>query len=182
MYALIIAAGLLDFAANWLAAHWLIPVWVFTIPAGTFVFTLSFTVYDYLRRWHGRGASVTAMALGFALSVVYTLAFGGAVGRIAVAGLAALACSSALDYLVQGRTIRWPVWRYVLAANGTSLLLDSLVFTAVAFAGLPLGTRASIFAGQYLAKLMTTVASVPLVYAARRWRPTPERAPRPAVA
>lgn len=182
MWGLILAAGLLDFAANWAAAHWLIPVGPFLVPAGTAFFTLSFTLSDYLRRWHGRRATVAAMGLGFVASVAYTLAFGGAVGRIAAAGLLALACSSTLDYLVQSRTLRLPIWRYVLTSNGVSLLVDSLVFTAIAFAGLPLPARASIFAGQYLAKLLTTAASVPLVYAARRWRPAPERAARRAVA
>jgi len=178
---LILAAGLLDFLANWAAAHWLIPVGPFLVPAGTAFFTVSFTLTDYLRRFHGRRATVAAMLLGFLASVAYTLAFGGAVGRIAVAGLAALACSSTLDYLVQTRTLRLQVWRYVLTSNGVSLLVDSLVFTAVAFAGLPLGARAQIAVGQYLAKLATTAASVPAVYWARRARPVPTNAV-PAVA
>ena len=54
MYGLVALAGALDFLANWAAAHWLIPVGPFLVPAGTAFFTLSFTLADYLRRWHGR--------------------------------------------------------------------------------------------------------------------------------
>ena len=59
-------AGLLDFSANWLAAHYLLAIGPFLLPSGSFVFTLSFVVYDYLRRWHGLRPTLAAIALGFA--------------------------------------------------------------------------------------------------------------------
>ena len=162
-------AGLLDFAANWLAAHYLLAIGPFLLPSGTFVFTLSFVVYDYLRRWHGLRPTLAAIALGFAASIAYGALFGGGIGRIAVAGLVALACSSTTDLLAQTVTLRWPIWQYVGASNAVSLLVDTVVFTTIAFAALPPEMRLRIMAGQYLAKIVMTFASVPLVYGARAW-------------
>lgn len=162
-------AGLLDFSANWLAAHVFVSVGPFLIPGGTFVFALGFTTYDYIRRQHGLGPTVWAIMIGFAVSMLYSLAWGGGVGRVAIAGLIALACSSTTDLLAQSVTLRWPIWRYVGVSNAVSLLIDTIVFTAIAFAALPPDVRLRIIAGQYLAKLVMTIVSIPLVYAARAW-------------
>jgi uncharacterized integral membrane protein (TIGR00697 family) len=119
-----------------------------------------------------------AIGLGFAASIAYEPLFGGGIGRIAVAGLVALACSSATDLLTQTVTLRWPIWRYVSTSNAVSLLVDTVVFTTIAFAALPADVRLHIMAGQYLAKIVMTFASVPLVYGARAWAAratTPER-------
>jgi hypothetical protein len=169
MILVILAAAALDLAANWLAAHYLIPIGPFLIPAGTFAFALSFTIYDFLRRQGGIAPAMAAMVLGFVASIVYTPVFGGAVGRIALAGLAALACSSTVELLAQTVTLRWPIWRYVLASNATSLAIDTLVFSLIAFAGNP--HLLNIITGQYLAKLAMTAVAIPLVYAGRRWLP-----------
>jgi uncharacterized PurR-regulated membrane protein YhhQ (DUF165 family) len=132
---------------------------------------MSFCIYDFLRRQGGVRPAVLAMALGFAASIAYTLLFGGAVGRIALAGIAALACSSTIDLLAQTVTLRWPIWRYVLASNASSLAVDTVVFSLIAFAGNP--HLLNIITGQYLAKLVMTVVAIPLVYGARRWFPAP---------
>jgi uncharacterized PurR-regulated membrane protein YhhQ (DUF165 family) len=162
-------ATLLDFSANWLAAHYLLSIGPFIIPAGTGVFALGFTIYDYLRRFHGLWPTLAAIILGFSTSVAYGALFGGGIGRIAVAGLVALACSSTTDLLAQTVTLRWPIWQYVGASNAVSLLVDTVVFTTIAFAALPPEMRLRIMAGQYLAKIVMTFASVPLVYGARAW-------------
>jgi uncharacterized PurR-regulated membrane protein YhhQ (DUF165 family) len=123
--------------------------------------------------------TVSAIMLGFVASILYSMLWGGGVGRIAVAGLVALACSSTTDLLTQTMTLRWPIWQYVSTSNAVSLLVDTVVFTTIAFAALPPEMRLRIMAGQYLAKIVMTFASVPLVYGARAWaaRATaPERA------
>ena len=61
-----------------------------------------------LWRFHGLRPTLAAIALGFAASVAYGALFGGGIGRIAVAGLVALACSSTTDLLTQTVTLRWP--------------------------------------------------------------------------
>ncbi len=167
MVAAITLAALLDFAANWLAAHLLLSVGPFLIPGGTFLFALGFTTYDYIRRQHGFGPTASAIVLGFAASVLYSARWGGGVGRVAVAGLVALACSSTTDLLAQSVTLRRPIWQYVGASNAISLLVDTVVFTAIAFAALPPSVRLHIMAGQYLAKIAMTLVSIPLVYWAR---------------
>lgn len=176
MPALVVLAGLCDFWANWLTAHWLIPVGGLVIPSGTLAFTVSFVAADTLRRFWGRRATVAAFALGFLASMAYAALFGGAIGRIALAGLAALLCSSTTDYVVQGRAIRLPIWQYVGISNAVSLAIDTAVFSLIAFAGNP--ALGSILLGQYLAKLAMTAVSVPAVYGVRRLAP----APAPALA
>lgn len=178
MLALILAAGVLDFLANWAAAHWLVHVWFLVFPAGTLVFPLTFTIYDALRRFFGRAATVPAIGLGFAASLVYATVFGGAITRIAVAGLIAQCFSGPTDYLMQGWTLRLPLTRYIVSCNAVSLAVDTAIFTAVAFAPLPLTTRLQIAASQYAVKLLVSVASAPVVAWARRLAPTPAPALR----
>jgi len=167
----IILAAALDMLANWLASRYLIPVGMFLVPAGTFCFALSFTLCDAIRRFAGRRATIAAFGLGFTASMVYAAAFGGGVGRIAIAGLIALLCSSTTDYFVQGRTLRLAIWRYVGISNAVSLAIDTLVFSLIAFAGNP--ALLNIILGQYLAKLVMTVVAIPAVYQARRLAPAP---------
>lgn len=167
LYTAIALAAALDFAANWLAAHLLLPIGPFLVPGGTFVFALGFTTYDFIRRQYGLGPTLWAVGLGFAASVLYTIVWSGGVGRIAVAGLVALVCSSTLDLLMQTATIRRPVWQYVGASNAVSLLVDTVVFTSIAFAMLPADVRLHIMEGQYLAKIGMTFIAIPLVYWAR---------------
>ncbi len=169
LIAAVVLAGLLDFCANYLAAHLLLPVGPFLIPGGTFLFALGFTVYDFIRRQYGLAPTVAAVALGFVVSMLYAAVWGGGVGRVAVAGLIALVCSSTTDLLMQTVTLRRPIWQYVGASNAVSLLIDTVVFTLIAFAALPLDVRLHIVEGQYLAKLAMTFVSIPLVYGARSW-------------
>jgi uncharacterized PurR-regulated membrane protein YhhQ (DUF165 family) len=71
-------AGLLDLAANILAAKIMMPLpFGLLAPGGTLLFTLGFVTYDFLRRTGGIKPTVTAVGLGFGASVVYSLAFGG---------------------------------------------------------------------------------------------------------
>jgi uncharacterized PurR-regulated membrane protein YhhQ (DUF165 family) len=164
---LVLLAGLIDFAANYLAANYLLSIGTFLIPGGTFLFALGFTVYDYLRRFHGLAPTGCAILLGFVASIAWAAVFGGGIGRIAVAGLVALIFSSSTDILAQTVTLRWPIWRYVLTANALSLLVDTVVFTFIAFALLPLDVRLHIVEGQYAAKILMTLVSIPIVYYTR---------------
>jgi queuosine precursor transporter len=170
MMAAVVLAGLLDCSANWLAAHYLVTLGPLIFPSGTLAFAAAFVTYDYLRRWHGLWPTLAAITLGFTGSVVYALLFGSGIGRIAFAGLIALACSSLLDLAAQTVTLRWRIWRYVLASNALSLAVDTVVFTQVAFAALPADVRVHIMAGQYVAKIGMTLIAIPLVYGARRWQ------------
>jgi uncharacterized PurR-regulated membrane protein YhhQ (DUF165 family) len=177
LYYLIVLAALLDFSANWLAAHYIIPVGPWLIPSGTFLFALAFTTYDVIRRQGGFSLTVTAVILGFAVSVLYAFVFGSNIGRIAVAGIVALACSSTADLAMQTITLRRPIWQYVGISNAVSLAIDTIVFTTIAFAALPADVQVRIVEGQYLAKIVMTAASIPLVYWVRSLTPSPSRQP-----
>jgi uncharacterized PurR-regulated membrane protein YhhQ (DUF165 family) len=163
----------MDFVANWLAAAVLLHAGPFLIPGGTFMFSLSFGVYDYIRRYYGTKPTVAAIGLGLSVSLLYAATFGGGIGRIAIAGILALCVSSPCDLFMQRLTLRWRVWSYVTASNAISLLFDTLVFTTVAFAALPAPVRATIFEGQYLAKLAMLPLTIALVYLVRRGQASP---------
>jgi len=182
IFAAVALAALLDFSANWLAAHALLTIGPFLIPAGTFLFALAFTTYDFLRRQAGLRPTLAAIVLGFAVSVLYSVVWGGGTGRVALAGIVALACSSTTDLLTQSVTLRWRIWQYVGASNAVSLLVDTVVFTTIAFAAFPLEVRLHIVEGQYLAKIAMTIVSIPLVYAARAWAERQATAPAGAAA
>ncbi len=173
-------AALLDVSANWLAAHLLLTVGPFLIPGGTFLFALGFTTYDYIRRQYGWWPTLSAVVLGFVASMLYATVWGGGVGRIAVAGLIALACSSTTDLLAQSIALRRPIWQYVLFSNAVSLLVDTVVFASIAFAALPPEARLRIIAGQYLAKIAMTIIAIPLVYGVRTQSAPSASSGRPA--
>jgi uncharacterized integral membrane protein (TIGR00697 family) len=157
------------------------------VPAGVFVYALTFTLLDLVNEGLGkRGArQVIGTALGANLLLaVYAQvtvwwpapAFFdgqaavarvlGATPRIVAASLLAYLVSS----LVDAELFAWwrarvggYRWARVLVSNAVSTAVDSLLFVTLAFAGLlPVLPLA---AGQYAVKMAVTVLSLPLIYA-----------------
>ncbi len=170
-----------------------------TLPAGTFVFTLTFTWRDALhkrlgREW-ARAAIITAGAANVALAAYLWLsitlpaapfwegqeafaAILGFVPRITVASILAELVSELLDtevyhFLARRIPLRHQ-WLRVLGSNGVSLPVDSVIFVTLAFAGtMPFADVASVALGQIAFKLAVTVISIPLIYLVREGRITP---------
>jgi len=166
------ASALLDFTANLLATTFF-HVGSFTAAVGTLTFALSYTLYDYIRRYHGRDATLWAVAAGAIGTLAYSFAFGGGLGRIVLASLLALGVASAIDIRVQTLLLRGPLWRMVVASNGASLLVDTVVFTLVAFLGVAGIGIPSLIAGDYLTKIAMTLVSLPLIYGVSAIAPYP---------
>ncbi|MEP0813522.1 MAG: queuosine precursor transporter, partial [bacterium] len=89
--------------------------------------------------------------------------------RIVFASLTAYLISSLLDVELFARLrARLNPGMRVVASNALSTLADSVVFIAIAFAGVfPPAQIGMLILGQYVVKLAVTGASVPLIYLVR---------------
>lgn len=175
----IVATALLDFTAN-LFATTFIAIGPFYTAVGTLTFVLSYTLYDYIRRYHGKAATLTAVAAGAIGTLAYSFAFGGGLGRIVFASLCALLVASLVDIQIQSRLLAGPIWRLVLVSNGVSLFVDTVVFTLVAFLGVEGIPIAGLIGGDYVTKVVMSLVSIPLIYGVTMIVPYPALSARQA--
>lgn len=159
----IAAAALLAFVANYYAATF-VEVGSLTFAVGTLTFALGYTLDDYIRRYHGRVATIVAVAAGALGTLIYTLTFDGGLGRIVLASLASLVVASSVDIRLQTFLLGGPIWRLVLVSNAVSLAIDTVVFTLLAFYGVEGIAIPNLIAGDYLVKMIMSLISVPLIY------------------
>jgi uncharacterized integral membrane protein (TIGR00697 family) len=168
-----------------------------TMPAGTFVFALTFTWRDLLHRRLGREWARAAIVAAGALNIVqagylwavaqlpapafyaHAEAWGAIfalVPAITLGSIAAEVVSELVDTEVYHALRRGPRWLAVLASNAVALPLDSLLFGTLAFTLLPLvfgggslalGDSLALVRGQIVWKAAVTVVSLPLIYAVR---------------
>lgn len=121
------------------------------LSVGTLFFGVTFTQRD---RVHAFGKSrAYAMIAAAALSNLALSALLGIDLRFLLAGFLAIVVAEAADTEVYARLLkrRWPV--RVLSSNAVSIPLDSVIFTAVAFAGtLSVAVMAEIVFADVLAK------------------------------
>ena len=86
--------------------------------------------------------------------LAFSFAFGGGLGRIVLASLTSLVVASSVDIRVQTALLSGPIWRLVLVSNAISLLVDTFVFTLLAFYGVDGVAIPNLIAGDYLVKLV----------------------------
>jgi len=160
------------------------------VPAGVFVYALTFTLLDLINERLGKFHTRRVIAAGFAANLLLAAyvqmtvwlpappffeaqpAFArvlGATPRVVTASLLAYLTSALMDAEIFAwwRThVGGYRWLRVLASNGVSTGVDSAVFVTLAFAGtgLPLGV---LIAGQYAVKMGVTLVSLPLIYLIR---------------
>ena len=172
------------------AAAKIIEVWGLTMPAGTFIFALTFTWRDMLHKRLGKEwarAAIVMAALCNLVMVVYFLftielppavfwenqdAFETTLGitwRIALASIAAEVVSEMLDTEVYHALIRRVPAQHqylrVLGSNTVSLPVDSLIFATLAFGGtMGLSALWGVIKGQIVFKALVTVVSLPGIY------------------
>ncbi|HMN15837.1 MAG TPA: queuosine precursor transporter [Bellilinea sp.] len=172
------------------AAAKIIDAWGLTLPAGTFVFALTFTWRDMLHKRLGkewaRAAIVTAALCNLAMVLYFLFAISlppavfwenqdafdatlGITWRIALASIVAEVVSELLDtevyhVLVQRVPSRHQYLR-VLGSNIVSLPVDSFIFATLAFGG-TMGMSAlwSVIKGQIVFKAIVTAISLPGIY------------------
>ena len=141
-----------------------------TIPAGTFIFTITFTLRDMIHKRLGKEwARACIVAAGifnvlmagylalmaklpapvfFGLSESWSAIFA-LVPSITVASITAEIVSELIDtevyHLWKTKMASWPQWSRVLVSNAVSLPIDSFIFGSLAFTVLPL-----VFGGESL--------------------------------
>jgi queuosine precursor transporter len=165
------------------------------VPAGVFVYALTFTLLDLIHERLGKRGVRQVIGTAFAANLLMaayaqmTVAWPapaffdgqaavarvlGATPRIVAASLVAYLVASLIDAEVFAwwrARVGGYRWARVLVSNTVSTAVDSVVFVTLAFAGvfpvLPL------VAGQYVVKMGVTVLSLPLIYAIRTTAPAP---------
>ena len=165
------------------------------VPAAVFIYAITFTLIDLINEILGKRGARKVVYTAFAANVLlaaYTQfairlpsppfyqgqeAFASVFGstwRIVVASLTAYLAASLIDVHVfawwKERVGRYK-WARVLTSNAVSTLVDSVVFIAIAFAGvMPI---LPLIKGQYIVKMIVTVVSIPLIYTVRSQFPRP---------
>jgi uncharacterized integral membrane protein (TIGR00697 family) len=159
------------------------------VPAGVFIYAVTFTLLDLINERLGRsgarqvvvaGIGANLLLAGYAwLTVTWPApAFFdgqpavarvlGAAPRIVLASLLAYGVSGLLDAEIFAwwrARLGGPAWVRVLASNAVSTLVDSALFVTIAFVGiLPV---VPLVVGQYLTKMGVTLVSLPLIYLVR---------------
>jgi uncharacterized integral membrane protein (TIGR00697 family) len=171
------------------------------VPAGVFVYALTFTLLDLIHERLGKRGARQVIGTAFCANVLLAVyaqltvwwpAPGffdgqasvarvlGSTPRIVGASLAAYLVAS----LVDAELFAWwrarvggYRWVRVLASNTVSTAVDSLVFVTLAFAGvLPV---LPLVVGQYVVKMAVTVLSLPLIYGIRQGATVPIGPARP---
>ncbi len=161
-----------------------------SLPAGTLIFALSFTWRDMLHKRLGKEWATAAIFAAAGCNVFMMIYFVlvirlpaaafwsnqeafamtlGVVPRIAVASIVAELISQLVDTEIYHRlaplTKGKKQWLRVLASNGVSLPVDSLVFGMLAFAGtMPAVALWGIIVGQIVFKAAVTIVSLPAIY------------------
>lgn len=165
--------ALLTYASLPILANWMIGNVGTPIPNGPHVIPVGFGLYapsgvlcagaalamrDAVQELAGRRGAVVAIILGAAISYLV------ATPLLALASACAFLLSEGLDYLVytplrsQGR-----IYAAVGASNSVGLLVDTLVFLAVANILTP-----AFFAGQAVGKLWMTLLALLILWVGRR--------------
>ena len=165
----------------------------FSVDAGTLIYPFTFTLRDLVQK---TGGIKTARVLVIAAAVINLLMAGlfwlvaklppdmnlGAqlefgrvlapVWRIVIASIVAEVASELVDGEVyqlwvnkMGQKLQW---MRVLTSNSVSVPLDSALFCGLAFVGrMPFAVVVSIFVANIIAKGLTTLVSLPMIYFVR---------------
>ena len=162
------------------------------VPAGVFVYALTFTLLDLINERLGRAGARRVIAAAFCANLLLAAyaqltvwapppaCFDGQAAFARVLGATPrIVAASLLAYLGSALTTRksawWRArvggdrWLRVLASNAVSTAVDSALFVTLAFGGvLPVGP---LILGQYVVKMGVTVVSLPLIYLVQAGRP-----------
>lgn len=150
-------------AANLAVTHLgVVPVGLgYTAPAGVYMVGLALVLRDLAREAAGRGAVLTAIAIGTLLS--YLLAD----PNLATASAIAFTVAETMDFAVYEPLRQRGLLLAMLASNAVGLLADSLLFLQLAFGSL------DYLPGQILGKTWMTLAAVTTLTLLRRTKRTP---------
>ena len=166
-----------------------------SIPTGVFAFPITFAVTDIINEIWGPEEATNTVYLGFTANIVFILmiAFSvllpphelwgnqeawvavlGSVPRIAIAGLLTFLVSQNWDVWVYNKLKILTGGKHLWIRNNvstlTSQLLDTALFTILAFAGsMPLNLMLEITFTQWAVKSILAVVDTPFVYLGVNW-------------
>lgn len=145
-------------AANLAVQHFgNIPVgFGYAAPAGVYAVGIALVLRDAARELLGRAAVIKAIAAGVVLSL------GLSTPALALASAVAFAGSEVLDFFVYEKLREHGKTGAMVASNAAGLVVDSLVFLAIAFGSL------DYLPGQIIGKAWMTVLAVLALPFARR--------------
>lgn len=168
----------------------------FEATLGNIVYATSFLATDILNENYGRKAAARAVGIGFFSLIVMTVLMNLAIvfhpapsdfvhgsmkeifslmPRIALGSLAAYGVSQLHDiWAYNFWKERHPESRHIWFRNNASTmvsqLIDSIVFTVIAFLGVfPPATMIQIVLTTYVLKWIVAAADTPFIYLARKW-------------
>lgn len=135
-----------------------LPVWHgIEAPSGVYLVGLTLVLRDLLQRRIGKLSMFGLIVGGAALSALISPA-------VAVASGVAFLVSESVDYGAFSLTERFGFLRAVLASNAVALVVDSVIFLALAFGSL------AFIEGQVIGKTVATLAAVGVLAAVRMRR------------
>jgi len=165
-----------------------------TATLGNIVYASSFLITDILSENYGKKEAQRAVAVGFFSLILFTLLMNmalcfqsssedfahesmkvifGFLPRITIASLLAYGISQTHDvWAFHFWKKKWPDTKYLWIRNNLSTmvsqLIDSVVFTLAAFAGVfPRGVLIEIMVSTYLLKFIVAALDTPFVYAGK---------------
>ncbi|SHH44791.1 queuosine precursor transporter [Halobaculum gomorrense] len=174
---------------------------VVTAPGGTLAYAVTFFASDCLSELYGKAYARKVVNVAFGMNfVLLALVFAtiatpaaqgsvdpaafetvlGLSGNIVLGSLVAYVISQNWDVIAFHRIREFTggdmLWLRNVGSTATSQLIDTIVFTLVAFAvapavfglgpALPTSVLVSLIVGQYIVKLLIALVDTPLVYAA----------------
>jgi len=174
-----------------------VEIFGFIATLGNIVYATSFLVTDILNENYGRKEASKAVGIGFfaLISMTVLMQFAlrflphesdfaqgslqtifGILPRIALGSLTAYALSQLHDVWSYNRLkVRRPGRKFIWLRNNVSTmisqLIDSIVFTLIAFAGVfEFAVLIEILLTTYLFKWIVAAADTPFIYLARSWK------------
>ena len=130
-------------------------------PSGVLTVGFALVLRDLVQRFLGRSWGLIAILLGTAFSVLVA-------GRsLVLASGAAFLLSELADFAVYTPLQRRGLVLAVVASAGAGLIVDSIIFLALAFGSL------EFLAGQIVGKAWAVLVSIPVVHVMRRLAPAP---------
>ena len=160
-----------------------------TVAAADIIYAIGFTTIDLINEYYGKEEAKRAIVTALFANLLWAYsayvavklpaadvfaemqpqfeAVLGSAPRIVLASMIAYYIASRVDvgvyHLIRQRG--GPVWARIVGSNAASLLVDSVLFSTIAFYGVfPL---AEVIVGQYLIKIVITLLNVPFAYMAR---------------
>lgn len=169
----------------------------FEATLGNIVYATSFLATDILNENHGKKSAAKAVGIGFfslismtlmmnlalvfnpadsdfvqeSMATIFSLMPRIALGSLAAYGISQLHDVWAYDLWKRKFPSTGRIWIRNNLSTMVSQLIDSLVFTLIAFYGVfPSGILIEIMATTYLLKWVVAAADTPFIYLAKRWK------------